>query len=393
MPATTGPAPTFLLLSAAIVANGCAGLLYVLSLFILPIENALGLTRADLGIISSLALISFTTGVCILPLLLARLGRLAIAILAFTLISGGHIAFGLSPSWSALVLGYGIGFGAGSGLAYGFALSLAAALQARIRAFSIGLALGAFALSGILLPVLLGDWILSTVPGESFLRIGNVTLGFGLLCVILLVAAAKPRPETYEAERPKQAAVSMDGPFAILFLIFFLICFVGLAIVSQAAAIAAAAGIVSAGYAATALTLGYLGGSLLGAPLAERLGETRILLALGCLSLLGSALMLTQSTFPLFLGSAIIGVTFGGSGSVMPVVLGMRYGAENISRLFGRAIIAYGIAGFLAPSTAGVLFDFAQSYAPLLGVCALFASLAMGAALLLARVAVDSGPI
>ncbi|MEQ9260714.1 MAG: hypothetical protein RIG84_16630 [Roseovarius sp.] len=390
MRSNTAVTPTILLLSAAVIANGCAGLLYVLSLFILPIETALGLSRADLGFISSLALISFTSGVCVLPLLVARVGRVPAAALAFALIGGGHIAFGLDPSWRALVLGYGIGFGAGSGLAYGFALSLAAALDARFRAISIGLALGAFALSGILLPILLGDWILSTPPGAAFLSIGWTTLGVGLVCVLALVAAARPAPATGETEPPKPTAPSMDSPFALLFLIFFLICFIGLAIVSQAAAVAAAAGIMPAGYAATALTLGYLGGSLLGAPLAERLGETKILLSLGCLAVLGSLLLLTKHPLPLFSGAAIVGMTFGGSGSVVPVLLGMRYGAENISRLYGRAIIAYGLAGFLAPTVAGLLFDHAESYAPLLALCAFFGLLVLIATIFLVKLAKPS---
>lgn len=374
---------TLLVLAAAVLANGAAGLLYVWSLFILPIEGALMLNRADLGLISSLALISFTLGVSLLPIILERTGRVAVAILCFTMIGGGHILFGIFPSWGSLAIGYGLGFGVGSGIAYGFALSLAASLPTRIRAPAIGLALGAFALSGIVLPVVLGNWIATTAPSLVFLQIGIGVLAVGALCVMTLLGM--PSAARVERGAPVAAAgqVAVDRPFLILSLIFFFICFNGLSVISQAAAIASAAGIGAAGYAATTLTMGYLVGSLFGAPLAEKAGERVILLLLASLSFLGVVAMLTEVRAALFMGSGLIGITFGGSGSIMPMLLGVRYGAENISRLYGRMIIAYGVAGLVAPGIAGFLFEGAQSYAPMLLVCATFAALAFGAAIVL----------
>lgn len=376
---------TILLLTAAVLANGAAGLLYVWSLFILPIEDSMDLNRADLGLISSLALISFTLGVSVLPIILAWVGKIPVAILAFAFISGGHIVFGMSSSWIALALGYGLGFGAGSGLAYGFALSLAASLPARIRAVSIGLALGAFALSGITLPVVLGHWISATVPSVAFLRIGIATLVVGALCVAALAAVAGASRNGDKAPLSLPVPISVDRPFLILALIFFLLCFNGLAVVSQAAAIAARAGVAGAGYAATALTLGYLAGSLIGAPLAERAGERNILLVLSSLSFLGALAMLMNLPAVLFLGATVIGLTFGGAGSTMPVLLGLRYGPANISRLYGRMIIAYGLAGLMAPGAAGLLFEAAQSYGPLLALCAAMAALSIAFTIVLNR--------
>lgn len=375
------PRTALLLLAAAVLANGAAGLLYVWSLFILPIERVLTLGRADLGLVSSLALISFTAGVAVLPRVVARAGRAGAAVLAFALIGGGHLAFGLWPSWGVLAVGYGLGFGAGSGLAYGLALSLAAGLPARVRAVAIGLAMGAFALSGILLPLVLGGWIAASDPGAAFLRIGVAALGVGLACLLALTLAGTGPAAAAAPGAPPPPA--MDRPFLILSLVFFLICFTGLAVVSQVAAIAADAGIANAGHAATVLTLGYLAGSLLGAPLAERAGERAILLALGGLALAGALAMLAPAKAALFLGAALIGATFGGSGSIMPVLLGLRYGAAHIPRLYGRMIIAYGLAGLVAPGAAGLLYESARGYAPVLALCAACAALSLAAVLML----------
>ena len=373
------------LLIAAVLANGTAGLLYVWSLFILPIETALALDRADLGLVSSLTLISFTAGVSVMPSILSRIGRLPMAVLAFALMGGGHLAFGIWQGKGALLVGYGLGFGAGSGLAYGFALSLAASLPDRFRALAIGLAMGAFALSGIVLPFFLGDWIAATEPAIAFLRIGAFAVGVGFLCIVVLLAAgsAHVSMSTSTAATPPQP---LDRPFLLLSLIFFLICFSGLAVVSQAAAMAADAGIAPAGYAAAALTIGYVVGSLAGAPLAERMGEGRILLGLGAFALAGAVSILTGSKTVLFLGVALIGITFGGSGSIMPVLLGLRYGAGNITRLYGKMIVAYGLAGLIAPAVAGLLYNSARSYTPTLSLCIAASLLAIIVALRLDRV-------
>ena len=384
MAAEPEPRRSILLMAGAILANGAAGLLYVWSLFILPIEASLGLGRADMGMISSLALISFTVGASVMPAFLARIGRLGVACLAFALIAGGHLVFGIWPSWAALALGYGVGFGAGSGTAYAFALSLAAALPAHVRAVAIGVAMGAFALSGILLPVTLGGWIASAAPGSAFVRIGIVVLVVGLLCVLAVLASGASRRD-HEAQTLAGTAPRMDRPFLVLAMIFFMLCFIGLAVISHAAAMAASAGIPAPGYAASALTLGYLAGSILGAPIAERLGERRVLMALGALALVGTLAMFAASAAVFFAGAALVGITFGGSGSIMPVLLGLRYGAEHISRLYGRLIIAYGLAGLVAPDIAGRLFDRAQSYAPTIGLCAVLALTAIVAPLLLER--------
>ena len=379
---------TLFMLTAAVLANGAAGLLYAWSLFILPIEETLSLNRADLGLISSVALVSFTLGVLVLPIIISKIGRLCAAILAFALMAGGHLIFGISASWTTLILGYGLGFGVGSGLAYGFALSLAAALPARIRALSIGLSLGAFALSGILLPVVLGNWISTTAPSTAFLRIGIATLVVGAICITALVGAAGVARNSDKMALPSSGPLSIDMPFLILSLILFLICFTGLAVVSQATAIAASAGIAAAGYATTALTVGYLAGSLIGAPFAEQSGERNALLLLSIFTLLGLLAMITHSQVFLFIGSILIGLTLGGVGSIMPVLLGLRYGATNISRLFGRMIIGYGLAGLIAPGIAGMMFESAQSYTPMLGLCVAMAALSLTAGVALEKLAI-----
>tara|TARA_B100001057_G_C22414039_1_gene780878 strand:+ start:167 stop:676 length:510 start_codon:yes stop_codon:yes gene_type:complete len=148
-----------------------------------------------------------------------------------------------------------------------------------------------------------------------------------------------------------------------------LICFSGLAVVSQSAAIASSAGIQTSGYATSILTVGYLIGCLSGAPLTEKIKERYVLVGLSFFTFFGVLGMLSTSPVILFIGSSFIGLTLGGVGSIMPVLLGQRYGPINISRLYGRMIIGYGLAGLIAPFVAGIFFDFVNNYSLLLYLC------------------------
>ena len=356
-----------LILISSILANSIAGLLYVWSLFIIPIESFIDLNRADLGLISSVALIGFTIGVSIFPFLLKKINRLFVSVLGFLLISFGHLCFGFFPFWITLLIGYGFGFGIGSGITYGLALYLTSSLDNKMRAISIGIALGAFALSGIMLPLMLGEWISKTLPNISFIWIGFVTFFIGMICVILISFIKLNISE--KAASLSNDKIPLDISFLILSIIFFLICFSGLAVVSQSAAIASSAGIDTSGYATSIFTIGYLIGCLSGAPIAEKIKERYVLIGLSFFTFFGVLGMLSTSPAILFLGSALIGLTLGGVGSIMPVLLGQRYGPINISRLYGRMIIGYGLAGLISPVVAGLLFDFVSNYSLLLYLC------------------------
>lgn len=360
---------------AATCANAVAGLIYVWSLFILPIEATLGLHRGWLGMIPSISLVCFTLSVWSVPRVLAKLGLVGALALAFALIAGGHISFGLAPSGIALILGYGICFGLGAGVAYGCALALASRMPDGMRARAIGVILACFALSGLVLPSMLGDWIASTDPAHAFWLIGMGTLIPGALSLFFLRGIEfTPRREV---ELPSGPIPAVDRAFWLLTLVFFCVCFVGLAIISQVAAIAAASAIPSSARAATALTCGYLPGSLLGAPLADKTRERSLLALLPVLAGVGVMAMWSGTTLPFLTGAALVGLALGGSGSILPVMIGRRYGAALIPAVYGRMMLAYGLAGLFAPWLAGLLFASAGSYDSTLFLCLALAAFAL----------------
>jgi MFS family permease len=141
-------------------------------------------------------------------------------------------------------------------------------------------------------------------------------------------------------------------------------CFVGLLLVSQVSGIAAAQGLAHPVVLAStsALTLGYLLGSLLGGHIVERLGSWRALVSVNLLALTGLLVLGMPVAAMVLAGAWAIGFTFGSTASIMPVLIGLRFGSRWIGAIYGRLMIAYGLAGVLAPWTSGVLYEIGRSY-------------------------------
>lgn len=349
-------------IAIAAVVNAAIGILYLWGLFLLPLEAATGFSRAALSLVPAIALVGFTVGVVMHDRLLRMIGRSGVAAACFLLAGGGHLLFALYPAYPALVIGYGVAFGLGSGIGYGLALSLASAVADGRRGLAIGIVMAAFALSGILLPLTIGSLITSMPPTRAFGYIGIAMLLFGALVFVLLrkydgtayvAAPAVASSETWRSRR-----------LATLGAIFFSICFVGLMVVSHSTGIASANGLPARTLELmpTLFMLGYLAGSLLGGRVVEAIGGRNALIGTSILAAAGLVLLDFPSSLLALSGAAAVGLTFGASASLVPTLIGEQYGAEQIGPIYSKLIIAYGLAGLLAPWLTGLFFGATGGY-------------------------------
>jgi MFS family permease len=58
----------------------------------------------------------------------------------------------------------------------------------------------------------------------------------------------------------------------------------------------------------------------------------------------------------------VIGSGFGSTVSVFVMMLTRSYGTDRVGALFGRLNISYGLAGFLAPSITGWMYELSGDY-------------------------------
>ncbi|VDC22351.1 MFS transporter [Pseudogemmobacter humi] len=360
---------TLRLVFLACLSNAAMGVLYVWSLFLLPLEAALGTSRSGLSLIPACALVAFTLGMVLHDRLLRMLGFRAFSLLAFGLAGGGHLVFAAGGSLVTLFIGYGLLFGLGAGLGYGLALALVTRLPDAVRSLGLGLAMAAFAVSGVALSGLFAGPIRDGDPAYVFLIIGIAIVLTGLV-VTALLPVSRPVAVAEEVRALPLLRDVTDPKFLRLALIFFFICYTGLMVVAHLTGIVLAQGGTArlAGLAPGVFTFGYILGSLAGGRLVE-LSSGRTMLILSNLLAGAGLVTLLLPAPPLALAGALaVGMVFGGSASLMPVLIGGEFGTERTGGIYGRLMLAFGAAGLVAPPLSGRLFAAAGSYIPALGI-------------------------
>ncbi|GLK69310.1 hypothetical protein GCM10008179_29480 [Hansschlegelia plantiphila] len=366
------------------------GIIYLWGLFAGPIEAELGVAGPTLSLVPSAALVCFTAGALIYDRLLRSLPLSAYVALAFALAGGGHLLFGLAPSFATLFIGYGMLFSVGAGLGYGLALALASRAPDSLRSILISLTVSAFALSGVILAGLLPMVFAGMRASASFAVIGAALLVVGGV-VLALTANTPSFAAAGSPDRTTGRGPFLSPLFFKLALAFFVFNYAGLMMVAHAVKLLASTG-APAGLAAAApmaLNLSYVAGSLLGGRLAEATDARRILAAIHAICAAGLLALLTASGAGASLaGVAAIGLVFGSGASVLPVLVGRYWGPERISQVYGAMMFAYGLAGLLAPWVAAVLFEGSGSYT--LALLSALAACAVGAAASLTITPVDT---
>jgi len=350
-------------IAAATVSVLPFGTIYAFSVFLAPMEAMLGIGRADMAFVFSLAAIALTVGMVGAPRLYRRFAPVTLLLGSAGLSATGLLVAARADSLLQLALGYGVLFGLGGGVVF---TTLQQGMNQAVVS-RLGLANGYYV---SLYP--LGAMIGAPVLGGAIAAYGLRATLAGLAVTILvstaaaawLYGAAGLRMRAAGAPAPDTDARRWDV-FARLFGVFFLAAAAGLTVMSQAA------GILKAYGAGTALALGATS-FLTGAIAASRLGggwlidrfEPPRVGAGAHLLALGGALALLAWPSP---AMAVVGLTMIGCG--YGVVSGMTAGAiaqywhrDAFGRVAGQMYIAWCLAAITLPMVAGWLFDRTQGY-------------------------------
>lgn len=378
-----GPSPAVprrrhlaLALAAVVVLNLPLGTVYAFSVFLRPLEAELGLTRAALSFVFGLAVLAFTAGMNLGPLLY-RLAPPPVLVLGCGAVAAGGMVLAATASGLAqLALGYGVLFGLGGGTAYvlllqGVNLMWGAAGAGRrglVNGFIVSLYPAGAMIGAPLFGWALGAWGLRATLGGL-----AATLAATGLVAALLVLAAGMR---FQAAAPGQGAgeeaeaapaSGRRGVFWRLWLVFFLAAAAGLTVLSQAAGMVQAygGGAALALFATTAITGCIAAARIGGGLLADRFAAPRVMAGAHLLALAGDAVLLG---FPGPLVSvatlAMIGMGYGIISGSTAAAIGIYWGAAQYGRVAGRLYIAWCVAAVTLPVAAGHLFDLTGGYAP-----------------------------
>jgi MFS transporter, OFA family, oxalate/formate antiporter len=357
-----------LALLAGILWNLFAGLFYCWSVFIVPLELALDVSRSSVSTVFSVGVVCYAAGMFISPHIFVRvpLPRLAAAL---GLIAGAGLAIaGLGESLALVIVGFGVVFGVTLGVGYALALQAASIEMPIRRSLAISFAVTAFAGAALVWPAPLSALIASLGPFTTLLICAAALAGIGLVCALLLHLSGAEAPAAKDAEATHLLRGFFTGQPRIFLLIlssFVVLALGGLMALSHAAGIATAFGISAerAWLGPMMTSIGYVAACIFAGPVTDWLSGRRVLAGLAAVmsaSLL--ALFLWPSAALSLVTLALIGGSFGATAAVYPVTISSYYSVSEMARIYGRITIAYGGAGLVAPLLAGALYDWEGGY-------------------------------
>ena len=365
------PRPWITLLAGALL-TGSLGSIHAFSVFVEPLERSFGVPRAQVSAVYSLALLSLTGAVFFGHRLFGRLPPPAIAGLAAALAALGLGIAAEATHLAGLYLGYSLLFGGANGIGYGFALQLVAQAMPARRGFAMGAVTAVYALGASGFAIIFDHFAGSTGIGPALLLMAVLMAGVAISAPALLLWSQATYHGTSAAGPGSPARRKLTG---LLWAGYGSGCAAGLMTIAHAAGIAVATG--ARGYAVTGVMLIGLGnaaGGVVAGWLADRVALRRLLCGLSGLSALALiALAAGSGTAATLLGLGVVGLAYGAIIAVYPAAVSHYFGPLDAARAYGRVFTAWGLAGLVAPWTAGHLYDLHDSYRLALAVAALAA--------------------
>lgn len=362
--ATPAPQRFWAALTASTVINLPFGSLYAFSVFLKPLEELLGVTRAELSFVFGLATIFFTLGMNVAPYLF----RVASApVLVAGCSAAGAIGVALAATAEGvaqLAVGYSVLFGLGGGAAYiivqqgvnvmvkshrglinGYVVSLYPA-GAMIAAPLFGLGIAMFGVRG-------------TLGGLA------ITIAVTGVITLLLVIHSGMVLKTPAAD----AAAADNERYGLAFwqiaAVFLLAAAAGLTVLSQAAGmIAAYGGTTALALFATTWITGCITAARIGGGwLADKFAVPHIMAGAHVVALCGTiGLTLWPGPLVAVATLSMVGMGYGFISGSSAAAVAFYWNVNAFGRIASRLYIAWGLAAISLPVVAGWLFDLTGGY-------------------------------
>ena len=362
-------------LMGGVLMNLALGVIYAWSVFVQPIEEEFGWTRADTSVVFTIAILSIGSWFVVAGLLQDRFGPRPIAAFGGVLYAVGFFLASQTESLIWLYVMFGALAGAGNGFGYAVPIPVCSKWFPDKRGLAVGLAVGGYgAGSGIFGPLATNVLI----PDYGW-RTTMQLYGLAFL-VITLVAAwlLKNPPEGYKppgwapAAQAKVATTrsSRDIPtgemvkmptFYFLWVAYCLGAAAGLMVISQLVPFGTGAGL-SVAAASLGLTLGAVGnagGRVLSGWMSDTFGRLNTMRLMILISAIAMPLFYTfrEQVVWFYLFIVIVYYCYGTLLSVFASTSADFFGTKHLGVNYGLLFSAWGIAGLVGPVIAGSIFD------------------------------------
>lgn len=335
-------------LTAAIALNLCGGSLYSLGVLLRAFEDSTGIGRTVTALGFSLAAASFLGGVLSAPatgkvMSIARQPIVAGLVAMMALVAAAQwLVVPLVLAASAIMYGWCCG------QFYSVALSAVRRSGARSLGLATGVTVASFAVGSAAWSFLIAA---ATIRWGLFITCTAMGLGFALCGVVagaMLCDAPNPAAQTAASPPtgPPMGAV-MGG--MKLWMGFFAISTAGLAVISQAAALADSTMFLSAASLTALIGLSNGAGRVLGGAIADRVRAPLLLAGVSAAAAMTLAMVATGDGGAIAVGGVLVALAYGAGSAAYPAALMGQCSVVAFPRSFARLFTAWGLAAILAP--------------------------------------------
>jgi len=357
------PVAPYLTLFAGVLVTTVLGSIHGFSVLIAPLEQSLTVSRTQVSLIYSLALVTLTVFVLFGYRIYPKLSAAKWIVLSCGVASLGLVTAASASNLATCILGYSILFGAANGVGYGFVLQLVAHALPQKRGFAMGTVTAAYAVGASVFAKIMAYIIVTQSYHAALIAMAAV---LALVAIIASTLCALSKAQ-YNAEiTNKDARIKIPaGELLKLGLSYGFGVAAGLMVIGHAAAIVAAhdTNPQKAILGVMIIGIGNAGGGLLAGLVSDRWPIKRLLIALPLLSSIALiALSVSSTASPIIASLTAVGICYGAIIAIYPVAVLVKFGPESSAQAYGRVFIAWGSAGICAPWLAGWLFDVTHGY-------------------------------
>jgi MFS transporter, OFA family, oxalate/formate antiporter len=365
---------------AAVVMQAGLGSFYSWSVFREPLSDLYGAGITEVNVAFFLASFVFAIAAFGGGLLMRRVGPRAVGVAGGVLYGlGVFLSSFAGESLVVLYLTYGLVVGVGLGFGYIAPIAALPGWFPDRPGLAYGIAVFGFG-AGSAINVPVAEALISSTGGP--LRAFGI---LGLAYVVLVGGAAflvRNLPEDPESQGAVDTAalpLAWDFQGALktwqwyaLWAIFFLNVSAGLAIISDAKAMAASIGGASATLASAFVVMVAVAdstGRLFWPALSDRIGQSTVFLTMFLLQAAAFSLLplLGAGSFAVFCAFSFVTLScYGGGFGTMPALVNAYYGSRDVGTIYASVITASGVAGFGAPLLLALTADATGSYGPAL---------------------------
>lgn len=359
--------PRSVILAFAMVLSLGNGLIYMWSVFNIPLRDTFGYTASGIALAYSLFMLMSCVGSFVSGWLQRSIQPRFVILIAGLSFSLGWFFTGFTDTLPLLYLFYGGFAGLGNGMSYNALFSVATGWFPDKRGFANGVCTSGGGIGPVIFAPL-GDFLIESFDVLMAFRIIGITwlIIYTVFMWFLVMPPSGWHPPTPPAKaKPTHSRIVRGRNLSgiqllkqpLLYLFFFILMLSvtsGQMINGNASSLGQELAHLTAAEGAfmvSALGIGSVIGRLGFGAISDKIGRyTTLIIILGLNAIIMLFILGHASSFTLFFGCMIVsGACFGGTMSVMPSVVGDTFGSEHFGQNWSFVYPGYTAASFIGP--------------------------------------------